>query len=32
MRLNPVPIAIFLILMIVGYAVYNFVANNPFGG
>jgi hypothetical protein len=30
MRLSPVPIVIALILGIVGYAVYNFVFNNPF--
>ena len=30
MRLNPVPIVVVLILGIVGYAVYNFVFNNPF--
>lgn len=30
MRLSPVPIVIALIVGIVGYAVYNFVFNNPF--
>lgn len=30
MRLNPVPLVILLIAAIIGYAVYNFVFNNPF--